>query len=883
MRSTLETIDGRYEHAVFTTYSLNLHFLELWVLPLLRRAEVRNIIVFADEAQLGMALEDKGLRQIGRSYHVVSTRLGPGAFHPKLILLSGDKATRLCVSSANLTVDGQLRNLEAGIVLDTSVEEHLPALADAGAFLRRLGEHAPAATAEALLAAVAPIPASDAESGVRFVHNLDRPLIESFPRGAFTAVTPFADDGKAALALTSRGRLTVVTDGDRFAAGKRFFAGDWTVEPRSFEHRRLHAKAYWSDTPPGGWLLVGSPNLSQAALLQTAADANTEVAIILAPHTPRLPEVPGEPWTLGSLEELATRRHAAERGAGEQLPGAFNAWEDEDGIVVSGIADGAAIDHWDGTSWQPLGLVLNSRIDVGAEERPYLIRARLDGTAWRQAIVHRPGSLLRQRLRARTTSRAADVVSTLPLDLEGVKTLEAVITDLYVLAELKDESERLPRLPTERATTPEEESLTGWRPARPEDEPRVPDIYRQSWKGEPDALLALIRSALRLDRHDRATEQEVSEELLELGDLEGEPEPAPEPPTERPQVQKPVLTRYRNALVKLLARGADFVRRAQSPVLADLGFQTVLRLHEQLTGLEVDVDDETQPLIEPDVLRRQKLDLLCAYLLDRTGRDAHCLATARLHLADCLNAHEFWQPLEWEQLEALAYKIAPMILTSSAFLSDAAEDAGIDAAQATARLRPYAERADWSGFFIQAETELESLEFDEKPFPWARGEDWFDELIASPAWRLVGYGAIAAFPASTIYGVIVENANRHSAHAAHLLLVDPAAHTLYEGMQRRVDAAWLVLDLQAGRPGDDRPDVQDQRRSAARDEPVNIRPPARNNRVAGRARADHDHLRARGRPGVMLEASCSTSRSCDRLFAAATIQRALERMRILST
>jgi len=40
----------------------------------------------------------------------------------------------------------------------------------------------------------------------------------------------------------------------------------------------------------------------------------------------------------------------------------------------------------------------------------------------------------------------------------------------------------------------------------------------------------------------------------------------------------------------------------------------VLRLHERLTGLEVEVEVEVevQPIVEPDVLRRHKLVLLSA-------------------------------------------------------------------------------------------------------------------------------------------------------------------------------------------------------------------------------------------------------------------------------
>src|SRR5712691_523831 len=155
VRSPLECIDGRYEHAVFTTYSINLHFFEQWVLPLLRASGARNVTVLADEAQLGVALTDRNLRSIGRSYHVVSVRIGPGAFHPKLMLLAGEDGARACISSANLTVDGQLRNVESAIVLDSSIAEHRQAFIETAAFVRAVAlEQAPAHTAEAIMVAL---------------------------------------------------------------------------------------------------------------------------------------------------------------------------------------------------------------------------------------------------------------------------------------------------------------------------------------------------------------------------------------------------------------------------------------------------------------------------------------------------------------------------------------------------------------------------------------------------------------------------------------------------------------------------------------------------------------------------------------------------------
>ena len=175
-----------------------------------------------------------------------------------------------------------------------------------------------------------------------------------------------------------------------------------------------------------------------------------------------------------------------------------------------------------------LGTLVGDRIVPPEDVRPYLIRWVPDHGQVKQAIVHRTDQLRIHRLRPRATSRAADVVTTLPLDLAGVQALESVIRDLYLLGSLADgegDGEQI----RERLREREKENgggLGDWVPARPEDEPRVPDIYRRRWQNQPDALLALIRGALRLETVIETSEEEweVFEESLDFDDADREAE-----------------------------------------------------------------------------------------------------------------------------------------------------------------------------------------------------------------------------------------------------------------------------------------------------------------------------------------------------------------------
>ena len=410
------------------------------------------------------------------------------------------------------------------------------------------------------------------------MHNLDSPLDDVFPvampKQALTAVSPFADAGEAARTLSSRGRLEVVTDGDTFAAPKAFFSGSWTVVPRTFRPRRLHAKAYWSDS----WFLVGSPNLSSPALLQTAAQGNTELAVVLTDVADEFVNgLPCSEWTERALDELAPDRHRLERLTEREREriGSFDAWEEDGVIVVIGVAD-ADLDHWDpGTNaWVPLGRLSLGRIEPPADTRPHLIRLVEPNGRTLQAVVHRTRVLRGQRERLAVASKGATAISKLPLELQGVRALEGVLHDLYALESLTAEQAEQVIAATHapKPTTDENEDLTEWRPARDEDEPRIPELYRRAWKGEQDTLLALIRKALRLgDPEPIDDEREILDEHATAGeDEDGETDdataeeaaPASAIP---PAASESVLHRYRGALVKLLDRGVDLCETHGSP------------------------------------------------------------------------------------------------------------------------------------------------------------------------------------------------------------------------------------------------------------------------------------------------------------------------------
>jgi hypothetical protein len=807
VRSPLEILGGRFEHALLTTYSFNLRFFEEWVLRALWASEVRNVVVFVDRHELGHALNDRAPSAAGRAYHVVAAAASKAAFHPKLVLVTGSNGARLCVSSANLTPDGQLRNAESAIAFDSSLSGHRRPIHDAGDVFRRLAANAPAHTAAAIQAALAALPDNDNDndnSPYRLVHNLDRPLIDNFPAtGATRAIAPYVDaDGAAASALHQRGELTVIVDGSNVAASAGFFAGPWTIEPRTFD-ARLHGKGYEIRTDEGRWAMVGSPNLSAPALLQPASSGNLEIAVAVTIEQPlALPEsTPFE--NADRLPELAAARlHAThEHVQARQATGrAFDAWEEERRIVVSGIPDGARLQRWKDERWHLLGTVADGAVFVADPDlRPTRIRAVLTDGRIAYAVVALPARL-RARMKAPTSGRQTHAAERLPLDVETVRVLEDALSQLYALQELAGEAPKINRAPTPapRPGTDQTEGLHTWMPRSAEEEPRVPPLYTKNWKGEPDALLALISRVLRIDRDDEgAGEDEVGREHVDLEDLENitssaqvEVKPTADENAPRPAVDPKELNRYRQAFQRLFFRGQQFVAQARDPTLAGWAFTYLLRLVEDLGSHFVEMQGMKEPLMQRDPLLTTSLDLLETYL-NRGERDLLCLATARVHLAAAVRQRARFTPRDRERLDRLCFTWASDLVAVPGDLPAPAPDAlNLDVASAIAWLEDYAERSSWNAIEDEAEARLDPGWLERHPWPVIIGRTSFSDRVHSPAWALLAFAAPAGFEAKTPFGVVLHNGAPDSRVSTHAVVCDPHGQLIVEAWERAGDGLW---------------------------------------------------------------------------------------------
>jgi len=110
--------NGKWEHALFTTYALSLTFFETHILKAgLIRNGCQHIWVIADVDGYEHTLAERQSARVGQEYHLVPVALPNGVFHPKCIYLSGPEGDVLLVGSGNLTFGGFGRNVEVLEVL----------------------------------------------------------------------------------------------------------------------------------------------------------------------------------------------------------------------------------------------------------------------------------------------------------------------------------------------------------------------------------------------------------------------------------------------------------------------------------------------------------------------------------------------------------------------------------------------------------------------------------------------------------------------------------------------------------------------------------------------------------------------------------------------
>lgn len=347
MRSDLlKAIAGSKEvtNAFILTHNIDFVFLQTVVLAAFRKCGHPTITVFADAqcAAESFAHQAPVLDGLGVRYRVVSVAMSPGfRFHPKAVLLSGEREATLFVGSGNLTFGGWRENAEVWMRFDATVDgaavfgefnqysqkilERVP-LSDAikeelteafDAATRRWRSEARPSTSPTLL--------GRAGSGAS--------LLESFqavkgaePIDELVVCSPYFDaEGAALHALieqTAANRATVLCQPSGTTLTRTAFdaaGGTANLQQVSFEHTSvdgaaraafIHAKFYGLLRGGEALVIAGSANCSRAALVASGGAGNAELMALR-----RMPVADFESSLVGELQRIPATAVLAEASA----------------------------------------------------------------------------------------------------------------------------------------------------------------------------------------------------------------------------------------------------------------------------------------------------------------------------------------------------------------------------------------------------------------------------------------------------------------------------------------------------------------------------------------------------------------------------------------
>jgi hypothetical protein len=218
-----------------------------------------------------------------------------GAFHPKLIVATGEQQTTLLIGSGNATAAGWVDNAELWVRIDATTAACPSTVAHVADWLSQLaGSVHVSPGVEISLQAVAKSLGrlEPTHEGPRVVHNLSEPIVNSLPRrhvDELIVSAPFHDSNESALQeICDRlrpGHLTVVVQSDYHYNGPALsklvtsLGGQVLTNPESRYH---HGKLIEWAADGQRWALIGSPNCTVAALNRTPSDrdGNCELGVI---------------------------------------------------------------------------------------------------------------------------------------------------------------------------------------------------------------------------------------------------------------------------------------------------------------------------------------------------------------------------------------------------------------------------------------------------------------------------------------------------------------------------------------------------------------------------------------------------------------------------
>lgn len=307
---------SKFHSAIFTTYSINLYYLEQQVIPLMTSKGIHYISILADSSMLSNQLSEfSRFSQPSKRNYSIHGIQSNGSFHPKIIFIAGTNSVLILVGSGNLTTCGHGKNLEVWtpVYIESRDDSRLGFVIQCWNYLKKLHSGIGESSLKKLSSieencdllssekndSITSLYSIDKNSSIGFMcddenKSLMSQLLEitgKSPINEITIMTPYYDkEGKFIEEMNRKykpDRINVILQKHFGSApievrkSKNIKFYDWNDIRTSDTHEFFHAKNILLEGERGSFLLCGSSNASIAAFgTKNSPGANQEACVV---------------------------------------------------------------------------------------------------------------------------------------------------------------------------------------------------------------------------------------------------------------------------------------------------------------------------------------------------------------------------------------------------------------------------------------------------------------------------------------------------------------------------------------------------------------------------------------------------------------------------
>jgi len=311
-----EFAEKGFENSLIVTFNCSLFFYEGLILKQLLNNGCSNNVILMDHRQYDdmIAVENKKVQYCG-SYYICERMKVNGAFHSKIILLTGKDSGKLLIGSGNSTISGYGRNFELFYKFEYSSEkgQYLQLFKEVVSYIEELHKKFKLSNNPAFSIRLKSLKDSTPWLGKKsepteekFIHNINTPILDQIFDAApkdikeIVVAAPFFED-KLETIKTYRqkyphSKITVLTQSKNTNFPIEYYLDNQKLFPGVSLHkissivtgdRSFHSKFIYMTNGKSQLFFSGSPNQTGVALSESGKQGNSESGMLLTDRNKR--------------------------------------------------------------------------------------------------------------------------------------------------------------------------------------------------------------------------------------------------------------------------------------------------------------------------------------------------------------------------------------------------------------------------------------------------------------------------------------------------------------------------------------------------------------------------------------------------------------------